>query len=154
MQKGALNGMDKLLERIFSLLPNVRLLLATLIGSNPFYGGLRHAAYNSGLRDFVIQYAAAGRNIELVDMAMESGIGEYCGDENCCPLAIHPKVLGYAKMAKVWHRHLMNTTTTTLSSIAAVSSVHNNNEFSVQRTGSTEPLMPIIWNTSEVKVLV
>jgi len=106
--KESLRQMDSLLNKIFSLLPQVRVLLATLIGANIFYGGGKHAAYNSGLRQFVTTFAAAGYNISLVDMELESGIGKYCDLTNCCPLMVHPTKIGYAAMAKVWYKHLTN----------------------------------------------
>merc|ERR1711920_274054 len=85
-----------------------RLLLSTLIGSSRIiYGGAKHAAYNDGIRKFVKTYSMAGRKIELVDMAREGGIGEFCDHTNCCPLGIHPNDIGYARMANVWHKHLV-----------------------------------------------
>lgn len=103
----AIGHMSDLLNSTFTRLPNVRLLLSTLIGSNRItYGGLKHAAYNNGIRNFVKEYAGKGRNIELVDMESESGIGQYCDSTNCCPVGIHPNDVGYAHMAEVWHKHL------------------------------------------------
>lgn len=107
----ALGHMGDLLNTTFTLLPNTRLLLATLIGSSRItYGGLKHAAYNTGIKNFVTKYAALGRNIELVDMDQESHIGKYCEHKDCCPAGIHPNDIGYAAMAKVWYKHLTKTT--------------------------------------------
>lgn len=104
----ALGHMRSLLETIFAELPNVRLLLSTLIGSATAYGGLQHLPFNEGIRDFVKTYAAAGRNIELVDMARESAIGEKgCNPDYCCPMGIHPTGDGYALMADVWYNHIV-----------------------------------------------
>jgi len=104
----ALKHMKILLDVIFDGLPNVRLLLSTLIGSSPEYGGLQHLPFNEGIRDFVTTYAAAGRNIELVDMARETAIGEKgCNPDYCCPAGIHPTNIGYPLLAEVWYNHLV-----------------------------------------------
>ena len=47
-----------------------------------------------------------GFKIDFVDMAKQSGIGAFCDPTNCCPLAIHPNLVGYRKMAEVWHNAL------------------------------------------------
>jgi lysophospholipase L1-like esterase len=104
----ALEHMQSLLDTIFAELPNVRLLLSTLIGASTAYGGLQHIPYNEGIRNFTTTYAAAGRHIELVDMAVESAIGENgCNPDYCCPAGIHPTGDGYALMADVWYNHLV-----------------------------------------------
>jgi len=108
----ALEKMQILLDGIFEGLPNVRLLLSTLIGSNIAYGGKQHLPFNEGIREFVSKYAGEGRNIELVDMARESAIGEDgCAAEYCCtvsfPTGIHPSSKGYPLMADVWYNHIV-----------------------------------------------
>merc|ERR1711865_493122 len=104
----ALDHMKSLLDTIFADLPNVRLLLSTIIGSSALYGGKQHLPFNEGIRDFVTTYAAAGRNIELVDMARESAIGEKgCNPDYCCPAGIHPTNIGYPLLAEVWYNHLV-----------------------------------------------
>jgi len=104
----ALDHMKSLLDSIFAELPNVRLLLSTIIGSATAYGGAQHLPFNVGIRDFVTTYAAAGRNIELVDMARESAIGESgCNPDYCCPAGIHPTGVGYENMAEVWYNHIV-----------------------------------------------
>jgi len=104
----ALEHMKILLDVIFEGLPDVRLLLSTIIGASIEYGGLKHLPFNEGIRDFVTTYAAAGRHIELVDMARESAIGEKgCNPDYCCPAGIHPTGDGYALMAEVWYNHLV-----------------------------------------------
>jgi lysophospholipase L1-like esterase len=104
----ALDHMKSLLDTIFAELPNVRLLLSTIIGSTELYGGKQHLPFNEGIRDFVTTYAANGRNIELVDMARESAIGEDgCNPDYCCPGGIHPTGAGYELMADVWYNHIV-----------------------------------------------
>lgn len=103
----ALGHMSSLLSTTFDELPKVRLLLSTLIGAGKDYGGGKHAEFNDGLKALASQLKAAGRNIELVDMAVESGIGANCDSENCCPFGIHPNAKGYDLMAGVWHSHLV-----------------------------------------------
>jgi len=108
----ALKHMKILLDVIFDGVPNVRLLLSTIIGSATLYGGLQHLPFNEGIRDFVTTYAAAGHNIELVDMARESAIGEKgCNPDYCCPAGIHPTGEGYPLMAEVWYNHLVGKST-------------------------------------------
>jgi len=105
----ALGHMESMLNTIFTELPNTRLLLSTLIGSSIIYGGTKHADYNEGLKVFARDFAAQGFNVEIVDMAVESGIGEYCDPIYCCwflPPGVHPNAAGYTKMAEVWHNHL------------------------------------------------
>merc|ERR1712071_462606 len=61
-----------------------------------------------GIREFVTTYAAAGHNIELVDMARETLIGEKgCNPDYCCPAGIPP--------AKATHFWLRSGTTTSLA---------------------------------------
>jgi len=108
----ALEKMEILLDAIFEGLPNVRLLLSTLIGSNIAYGGKQHLPFNEGIREFASKYAGNGRNVELVDMARESAIGEDgCAAAYCCtlsfPTGIHPSSKGYPLMADVWYNHLV-----------------------------------------------
>jgi len=99
------------MSSIFDALPNVRLLLSILIGTATGYGGLQHLPFNEGIRDFVTTYAAAGRSIDLVDMARESAIGEKgCNPDYCCPAGIHPTGDGYALMAEVWYNHIVGNT--------------------------------------------
>jgi len=115
LQQGveALKHLKILLDVIFEGVPDVRLLLSTIIGSTAVYGGKQHLPFNEGIRDFVVTYAAAGRNIELVDMARESAIGEDgCNPEFCCslpnfPAGIHPTGEGYPLMADVWYNHIV-----------------------------------------------
>jgi len=110
----ALTHMQSLLEDIFTELPNVRMLLSTIIGSSTGYGGKQHLPFNEGIRDFVSTYSAAGRNIELVDMARESAIGEDgCNPAYCCPAGIHPTGEGYGLMADVWYKHLVGSAANT-----------------------------------------
>lgn len=106
--EAALGHMETLLELIFNELPNTRLMLSTLIGSATGYGGQQHLPYNEGLRAFVKKYASAGHQIELVDMATETAIGESgCNPDYCCPAGIHPTIEGYPLLAQVWHDHLV-----------------------------------------------
>jgi len=102
----ALNHMDRMLDRIFAGLPNVRVLLSTLIGTRPIYGGWSHAEFNAGLRVMVRDGQDAGRNIELVDMPVETGLGENGDFSDYCVIGVHPNNKGYAKMADVWYTHL------------------------------------------------
>jgi len=104
----ALDHMSSLLNTIFDSLPEVRLLLSTLIGSTKSFGGGQHVPFNEGIRNFVSNYSSAGRNIELVDMARESAIGEVgCNSEYCCFGGLHPNSEGYPLMADVWYNHLV-----------------------------------------------
>lgn len=102
----ALSHMSEMLDTIFGAWPDVRLLLSTLIGSSSAYAGGKHAEYNEGLKKFAQELSSSGRQIELVDMATESGIGAMCDSENCCLGGIHPNSQGYELMAKVWYSHL------------------------------------------------
>jgi len=104
----ALTHMKTLLDVIVEELPKTRLMLSTLIGSSAGYGGKQHLPFNEGIRAFVTEYAAAGHNIELVDMARESAIGEDgCNPAYCCPAGIHPTGKGYPLLAEVWYNHLV-----------------------------------------------
>jgi len=40
-------------------------------------------------------------------MEKESGIGQHCDSNNCCPAAIHPNDTGYRLMADVWFKHII-----------------------------------------------
>mmetsp|Transcript_38777 Transcript_38777/g.76849 ORF Transcript_38777/g.76849 Transcript_38777/m.76849 type:complete len:248 (-) Transcript_38777:94-837(-) len=102
----ALGHMSTMLDTIFKELPNVRLLLATLIGSTNYYGGGKHAAYNAGLKRLATVLGSAGRRVEIVDMATESGLGEKCDTGKCCMGGVHPNADGYRAMADVWYAHL------------------------------------------------
>lgn len=106
----AVHSMGALLQTMFTKLPDVHLLLSTLIGTHDYYGGGRHKEYNVGLRELAASYRKTGYDVDLVDMDAESGIGERCDSENCCdgPLMedIHPNQQGYDRMADVWHKHL------------------------------------------------
>jgi lysophospholipase L1-like esterase len=102
----ALGHMSDLLDTIFEALPKVRVLLSTLIGSGKDYAGLKHAEYNEGLKTMVQAQQQNERHVTLVDMATESGIGEFCDSKNCCFAGIHPNAQGYDLMADVWHAHL------------------------------------------------
>lgn len=108
----ALGHMSDLLDTIFEALPQVRVLLSTLIGSGKMYAGSKHAEYNDGLKTMAQTEQQNGRQITLVDMATESGIGEFCDSENCCMGGIHPNAQGYDLMADVWHAHLTATSAT------------------------------------------
>jgi len=113
--KTALGHMESLLNTTFGSLPHVRLLLSTLIGSSATnYDGKKHAEYNVGIKEFAKRYAALGRNIELVDMDKESGIGQYCDSTNCCPTGIHPNDIGYKLVGDVWYTHLTSTSNVSL----------------------------------------
>ena len=98
--------MRAFLNHTLEALPRAHVLLASVIGSVATYGGLSHAAYNKQLPGIAADFAARGFQVDFVDMASESGIGAYCDPSNCCPLAIHPNLVGYQKMAGVWHAHL------------------------------------------------
>lgn len=103
----ALQNLGSLLNVTFRSLPKVRLLLATIIGSSKVaYGGGKHKEYNAGVEQFVVDYKGKGFTIELVDMAKESGLGQYCDSGNCCLPGIHPTGKGYDLMAPVWYKHL------------------------------------------------
>ena len=58
--------------------PKVRVLLASLIGSNKEYGGSKHAQFNALLPGLAASHAARGNAVEFVDMEAESGIGTMC----------------------------------------------------------------------------
>lgn len=103
----ATKHMGQMLDAIFDRLPKVRLLLSTLIGAPAGYGGKNHAEYNAGIVDFTKQFKAKGFDIELVDMATESGIGPACDEGHCCVGHVHPNADGYDLMADVWYKHLV-----------------------------------------------
>ena len=98
--------MRSFLNHTFRALPKTRIMLASVIGAGADYGGLAHAAYNAALPGIAADFAAANCAITFVDMARLSGIGPFCDDANCCPLLIHPTLVGYEKMASVWHNAL------------------------------------------------
>lgn len=102
----ALGHMTELLDTIFDGLPQVRLFLSTIIGSGKKYGGDKHAEYNEGLKTMAQAQQENGRQVTLVDMATESGLGEFCDSGNCCIAGIHPNAQGYEMMVNVWHAHL------------------------------------------------
>lgn len=106
----ALGKMSSLLSVTFTRLPEVHVYLSTLIGTAKNYGGDRHAEYNAGLKHLSAVFKAYGHNIDIVDMAVESGIGKTCDSMNCCNgwfmKDIHPNMHGYNRMADVWYNHL------------------------------------------------
>lgn len=107
--QAALGHMTDLLNHTFTALPNVQLYLSTLIGAGNSYGGAKHAEYNAGLKSLAASLNEAGFSVKIVDMAVESGIGESCDSENCCVAMIHPNSKGYDLMADVWYNHLVGT---------------------------------------------
>ena len=108
LQTGAATAarMQTFLNHTLDALPQAHVLLSSVIGTIATYGGLSHAEYNKQLPGIAAEFAARGFKVDFVDMASESGIGTYCDPSNCCPLAIHPNLVGYQKMAAVWHKHL------------------------------------------------
>lgn len=106
----ALGKMSSLLTTTFTKLPYVHVYLSTLIGTAKSYGGDRHEEYNAGLKHLVGVFKAHWHNIDIVDMAVESGIGKSCDSMNCCSgwfvEDIHPNMHGYDRMADVWYNHL------------------------------------------------
>jgi len=105
----AFGNLKDLVATIFQEVPHVRLLLATIIGSSFIYGGHKHEAYNNLIRQMGTDPSFAGRQLEVVDMDQESGIGRFCDAINCCwllPPGVHPNFRGYKKMADVWYNHL------------------------------------------------
>jgi lysophospholipase L1-like esterase len=105
----AVGHMRTLMTTISTNLPSTRLMLSTLIGSSTLYGGGKHAEFNEGLKGLATEFGRTGFNVEIVDMATESGIGEYCDPIYCCwflPPGVHPNAAGYKKMAEVWYNHL------------------------------------------------
>ena len=93
--------MRVLLNATYAALPRVHVVLASIIGSTPKYGGAQHAAFNALLPAVAASFGVAGFSIEFLDMAQLSGIGSDC-DHGCCPVRIHPNDQGYRDMAAAW----------------------------------------------------
>eukprot|EP00937_MAST-01D_sp_MAST-1D-sp2_P000157 g157.t1 len=101
--------MRDLLNATFAALPRVRVLLASIIGTADYYGGAKHAAFNSLLPALAREFSAAGHAVQFVDMAAQSGLGSGCDmGAQCCPARIHPNDAGYSSMARVWLGALAN----------------------------------------------
>jgi len=103
----ALTWLKDLVDIIMEELPNAKLLLATIIGAHN-YGSEKHDEYNDGIRRLAADYAAQGRPVTLIDMAVEAGLGN-CELEFCCDHflgRVHPNGAGYDRMAGVWYKAL------------------------------------------------
>ena len=103
----AVARMNALLNDTFVALPNVTVLLASLIGSTDAYGGQLHAKYNAALPSLASLHRRKGENVVFVDMAKESAIGTKCDAADCCPVHIHPNDKGYRKMGSVWQKSIL-----------------------------------------------
>lgn len=92
----ALSG---LLDDISAALPGVRVLVATIIGSDLPDAEPRIEAYNAAIPAILAEKTAAGANVELVDMhsVLESA-DRFDG--------LHPTGGGYSKMAARWFEAL------------------------------------------------
>lgn len=87
--------LDDLVARIFSLSPDVRLIVAAIIPvQSQVY--VSNQAYPNAVPGIVNKYQALGKKIYLADMRTVLQSSDY-NDE------LHPALSGYNKMAVVWH---------------------------------------------------
>ncbi len=102
---GAAGRLDLLITRLFALMPDVRLLVASVLDadSNNAY---RHVPpntdlqgpvhdYNAGIASIVGARRARGQPIEFVDMHAGLTLDDLSD-------GLHPTARGYAKMADIW----------------------------------------------------
>lgn len=87
--------LDDLVARIFSISPDVRLVMAAIIPvESQVY--VSNQAYPNAIPGIVNKYQALGKKIYLADMRTILQSSDY-NDE------LHPALSGYNKMAAVWH---------------------------------------------------
>jgi lysophospholipase L1-like esterase len=98
-----------LLALIHQLAPRAMTCVASIISFAPTEQfaafNAQVAAYNSAIPFIVDGYIAGGGRAAFVDMATQS-TGTCASANSCCPGGIHPTVVGYADMARVWHEAL------------------------------------------------
>jgi len=102
---GAADRLDILITRLFTLLPDVRLLVSSVLDAdsdNPY----RHippntdlmgpvSDYNASIAAIVAACQARGENIEFVDMHAGLTLVDLSD-------GLHPNLDGYIKMADIW----------------------------------------------------
>lgn len=87
--------LDDLVARIFSLSPDVRLIVASIIPvQSQVY--VSNQTYQDAIPGIVSKYQGLGKSIYLADMRTVLQSSDY-NDE------LHPALSGYNKMATVWH---------------------------------------------------
>jgi len=96
--------LDLLITRLFTLSPNVRLLISSLLDAeqdNPYRGDGTHDIiasvqdYNAAMVSLVAAHRALGQNIAFVDM--HAGLTLADLDDG-----LHPNPAGHVKMGKLW----------------------------------------------------
>ncbi len=102
---GAADRLDLLITRLFTLLPNVRLLIASVLDADSD-NAYRHVPPNTDLHEPILNYNAGiasivatrqglGQNIEFVDMYAGFTLDDLSD-------GLHPTESGYNKMADIW----------------------------------------------------
>jgi lysophospholipase L1-like esterase len=99
--------LEGLLMQIQALAPAAHVYVASIIHFSNATGlaalNEQVAAYNAAIPGIVQKFKSAS----FVNMAGDSDLCEAHG--GCCPGGVHPTVVGYDRMAKVWHRAVLST---------------------------------------------
>ncbi len=96
-----LQQLDKIMQDIYSVKPNVKLVVATLIPVNcpPWHCPVWQQYNNATVPAMIKKYNDAGRKAYLADMS-KSGIVENYAD---LVDGIHPSAAAYSRMSNVWY---------------------------------------------------
>jgi lysophospholipase L1-like esterase/chitodextrinase len=140
----ALNRLSDLLDTIHTARPGARLVLATQPGvtpNNTFSVNPQDlVTYNLGMPALVNARAAAGWNIELLDLYTLAGLIKTSGSPDYASDGLHFSLTGYSKIANVWYSVLdpavsSDTTPPTIPNPLSV-------------TGTTLSTVSLAWNAS------
>ncbi|KAL1608357.1 hypothetical protein SLS60_003298 [Paraconiothyrium brasiliense] len=96
--QGAQGRMKDMIDDILSLVPDVTVILSTLLPNGNAAANNYAGTINAGFRSLVTSYQSAGKKVQLADMNTGFIV------QSDLPDGTHPTDAGYKKMAAVWDK--------------------------------------------------